>query len=181
MPMSWCGQRYVSGVGRPTVSRVSPRTTPGGYAWRSGIRWLAPECRGRQASTFGHGAQLGPDNLRFNLICRPGKGAKAAISPGNDVLLAHDFGIAHQSLCHQLRMLDKVSGGVQHPGDEDLIPGWLDIPEHRPLVFVAGIGAFKGDGLGARLQHNMQNILERNVAVMRPFVVAPAQVQAKPV
>src|SRR5262245_39432398 len=145
--MSWCGRRYVSGMRRPTVSRVSPDTMPGDYAWRSGISWLTPECRGRQAGAFGHGAQLGPDNLRFDLIRRPGKGAKAAISPSNNVLLAHGFGIAHQPLCHQLRMLDKVGGGVQHAGNEDLILGWLDISEHGPLVFVAGISAFKGDGL----------------------------------
>src|SRR4029450_553157 len=96
---------------------------PGGYAWRSGIRWLSPERRGRQEGTFGHGAQLGPDNLRFDLVGRPGKGAKAAISSGDNVLFAHDLSIAPQPLCHQLRVLDKVGSGVQHAGDEDLLLG----------------------------------------------------------
>src|SRR5437660_8295910 len=132
--MSWCGQRCVSGARRPTVSRVSPRMVPGGYAWRSGISWLSPEGGRRQTSAFSHGVQLGPDNLRFDLIRRPGKGTKAAISPGNDVLLAHDLGIAYQPLRHQLRVLDKVGGGVQHAGDEDLLFRQLDVPEHGPFV-----------------------------------------------
>src|SRR5262249_34587285 len=151
-PMSWCGQRYVSGVRRPTGSRVSPRTMPGGYAWRSGIRWLSPEDSGHQTNAFGHDAQLGPDDLRLDLIRRHGKGTKVAVRPGDDVLLTHDLGIAHQPLRHQLQVFDKVGGGVQHAGNEDLLLGELDVPEHGPLVFVAGIGAFKEDGLGARLE-----------------------------
>ena len=59
--------------------------------------------------------------------------------------------------------------------------GQLDVPEHGPLVFVAGVGAFEGDRLGARLQHDAEDLLERDVAVVRPFVVAPAQVQAQAV
>src|SRR5688572_22465024 len=59
--------------------------------------------------------------------------------------------------------------------------GRLHLAEHDPLVFVTGIGALEGEGLGTGLERDAEDLPERDVAVVRPLVVAPAEVQAHPV
>jgi hypothetical protein len=49
-----------------------------------------------------------------NLEGSASAGGKTAVAAGNDVFFAHHLSIAHQTLCHQLRMLDEVGGRVQH-------------------------------------------------------------------
>jgi len=76
-------------------------------------------------------------------------------------------------------MLDEVGRRVEHAGDDELVVGQLHLAEHDPLVLVTRIGALEGERLRTGPERDGQDLAERDVAVMRALVVAPAQVQAK--
>ena len=79
----------------------------------------------------------------------------------------------------QFRMLDVVGAGVDDAGDQHLVVRDLRIAPHRPFMRMPRIGRLERDRLRLRLQDDRQHLLQRNVEVVRAFVVAPAQMQPR--
>ena len=50
--------------------------------------------------------------------------------------------------------------------------------EHLPLVFMARIGAFHGDGVGPGVINQIQDIGYGNIMVMGAFIIAPTEMDA---
>src|SRR5881398_2856534 len=97
---------------------------------------LAPEPLARQLRTISHRLELCPGNRGGDAV--PIRtGAEAAIRARNDVLAAHDAGIVHDVVRHQLRMLNEVGLRINHASDQDHAIWEWHIPEHFPLVAVA--------------------------------------------
>ena len=82
------------------------------------------------------------------------------------------------ALGDQLGMLYVVRRRAEHAGHEDLVVRHLLPPEYRPLVRMARVGGLEQQRLRLGLEHDGQQLLERDVVVVRPLVVAPADVHA---
>ncbi len=76
-------------------------------------------------------------------------------------------------------MLDEVGRRIQDARDEQLALGQFHLLEQLPLVVVTWVASFERDGAWARAEHDVDDVLERNVEVVRALVVAPAQVHAQ--
>src|SRR5262245_37008980 len=83
---------------------------------RSGCR--LPEVLRGQPRALGHRLELGPGDLRFNLVDRPRESREAAVGTCYDALPPDDFGVAHKTLGDQFRMLDEVGRRVEDPRDD---------------------------------------------------------------
>ena len=66
-----------------------------------------------------------------------------------------------------------------HARDEHLAGRQLHALEHRPFVGVARIGGLERDRARPRREHDVDDVGERHVAMMRTLVVAPAQMHAQ--
>ncbi len=77
-------------------------------------------------------------------------------------------------------MLDKVGRGVDNPWHQNLVRRdfVLTVPEHRPLMGVAGIGCFKQNRLGLGPHQRGKDRVHINIATMGALVIAPANVDA---
>src|SRR6267143_4301608 len=162
----------------PASSRT--RTSAWGTSISSGImppsRSLPQPSRG-QPRAFGHRLELGPGDLGLDLVHRPREGREAAVGARDHPLASDDLRVADEALRDQLRVLDEVGRGVEHARDDHAVVGQADLAEHDPLVLVARIGALEGQGLGLGLQRDRQELAQRDVPVVRPLVIAPAEVQ----
>ena len=134
-----------------------------------------------QAGAFGHGLELGPDQFRSYLRVGPDECPEAAVAARYHGLPSHQTSVADDALGYQLRVLDKVGGGVHHSGDENLSVGQLDVFKDVPLVLVPGIGPLEGNGIGLRFLGNGKDFSEGNVQVVGALVVSPAKVEPYPV
>ena len=78
----------------------------------------------------------------------------------------------------QLGMLHVVRGRVEHSRHEHHVVGQLRVAPDGPFVLVTRIGGLEHERTGLRLLHDRHDPFERNVVVVRPLVVAPADVHA---
>src|SRR6476469_6823009 len=74
---------------------------------------------------------------------------EAAIGACDDVLAADYVGEPHDSVRHQLRMLQHVSSVADHARDDDLTIWQRCLLPHLPLVFVSRVASL--DGIALRL------------------------------
>ena len=81
-----------------------------------------PQFLGGEPGSFDQCLELEPDDFGIHLDS-PSKGAKAAIDPGHQVASSDHVGVSDKALCHQLRVLDEVGGGIDNTRDNDL-PLW---------------------------------------------------------
>src|SRR6267143_556157 len=129
---------------------------------------------------LGQGRHLRPHHVRVHRrLADPG--AVAAIASGDDVLAPDELRVAADALGDQLGVLDEIGLRFEHAGDQHLAFGKLDGLEQLPLVRVARVGGLEGDRGGPREEHDVDDLFERHVAVVRAFVVAPAQVHSQPI
>mmetsp|Transcript_45449 Transcript_45449/g.137766 ORF Transcript_45449/g.137766 Transcript_45449/m.137766 type:complete len:332 (+) Transcript_45449:466-1461(+) len=77
-------------------------------------------------------------------------------------------------------MLDMRGGRVQHAGEECFAPWHVDARGAPDVVLVRmpRVASLHRNKLGGRAEHDVRDVLERHVVVMRPRVVAPAHVHA---
>src|SRR3984957_13655627 len=75
-------------------------------------------------------------------------------------------------------MFDIVVCRIDHARYQDLTVWQLDILEDRPFVLVTRIRALVGKSARAGLENNIKDISNRYIAMMRAFVISPAQVDA---
>jgi hypothetical protein len=81
----------------------------------------------------------------------------------------------------RLGVLDEVGQAVDDPGDDQLIVGQGYFLKYAVFMGVARVGEREEEAADLGLLDDRQNIGERHVAIVRPFVIAPADVQAHPV
>ena len=123
-------------------------------------------------------AQLLPHDLVRHLA-ESRRGVEAAVGAGEDApRVAHGDGGALEALGDHLGMLDVVRRRVDHAGDERRSAESRLRREHAVLVGVARVRHRQHERARAGLEHPRQDLLERHVEVVRPLVVAPADVQA---
>src|SRR5206468_5653469 len=84
------------------------------------------------------------------------------------------------SLGHEVRVLDEVGGRVENTGDEDFAGGQLHALEQPPLVRVPRIRGLEGETGGPGGEGDVDDVGEGDVVMVRPLVVTPAQVEARP-
>ncbi len=75
-------------------------------------------------------------------------------------------------------MLDKIAGRIHYPGNKYFIlaNSVFVVCPHFPLMSVTGIAGFKKDSAGFGFHDQLEDFGEINVAGVRAFVVAPADV-----
>ena len=88
---------------------------------------------------------------------------------------------AFDAVGHRFGMLDEVGQAVDDPGDDQLIVSQRQFLEHPILVGVARVGEGEKEAADLGLFDDRQNVGERHIAIMRPLVIAPADMQAHPV
>src|SRR6266850_4742114 len=160
----------------------SPR--PAGPQPRDGLRLalpLTPQLLRCDPRALGHRLELGPCDLGLHLVDRPRERHESTIGAGDHPLASDDLGVADETLGDQLRVLDEVGRRVEHPGNDHPVVGQADLAEHDPLVLVARVRPLEGERLGLGLQRHRQELAQRDVAMVRALVVAPAEVQAHPI
>src|SRR5262249_7366328 len=131
------------------------------------------ELFGGEGRALGQGLELGPYDV---WVAHPA--TESTIGPGDNVLLAHDLRETYDALGYQLRMLDEVAGVAHDPRDERRAVGQLYVLPDLPLVLVAGVGRLHRVGRDGHPEHDVGDVLERDVVLMGPMVAAPADVQA---
>src|SRR6516162_11797428 len=113
---------------------------------------LFPELFRRQPGALGHRLELGPSDLRLDLVDRPREGREAAVGTCYHALAPDDLGVANKTLGDQFRMLDEVGRRVEHPRDDHAVIWQADLAEDDPFVLVAWVRALEGQRLRLRLQ-----------------------------
>jgi hypothetical protein len=107
-----------------------------------------------------------------------GGGVEAAVGAGD-----HASRIAQRArrlldpLRDHLRVLDVVGRRVDHAGHQHPVVGYTELRQRTVLVRVARIRHRQHQPADARAHQRRPQRLERDVAGVRPLVVAPAQVQ----
>src|SRR5688572_14539989 len=131
-----------------TLNSVVPNLTYFITAPRGFLIYLAtPQPLRRDARTFGHRLELGPDDGGMNVVIADGAGSKATIVTGDNVLAADDAGIALDAFGYQLRVLYQVGGVRNHARDEDLAGRDLRFFEDVILMLVARVRGLEGQSL----------------------------------
>src|SRR5437016_3743347 len=134
---------------------------------------MLPEFLRCDASAFGHRRHLGPYDIRIDRRL-PDPGAEAAVASGHHVFPSDEPRVAADALRDELGMLDEVGLRFDDPRDENLALRQLDLFEQRPLVRMTRIRGLDCDRGGTRTEGDVDHVGQRDVAVMRTFVVAPA-------
>jgi len=171
------GARSASGCARRSkgevvgVSRAaSPRCGP--FLARAR---RPPEPRRRARRALDERAELLVRDARID-PAQAGKRAEAAVRACEHALAPHDVGELDELLRDQLGVLDVVRRRRDAARDQDLVVGQMRVAPHGPLVPMSRVRGLEQNARGLRSQHDRQDLLERDVVVMRSFVVAPANV-----
>jgi len=102
-------------------------------------------------------------------------GAEATIAAGDDVVTADEVGIAGDALRDQLRVLNEIRFRLDDPGNNDLALRQLDLLEQGPFMRVARVRSLELDRRWPRCKRDIDDLGEWHVAMVRPLVIAPAQ------
>ena len=75
-------------------------------------------------------------------------------------------------------MLDEIGQAVDHAGDQNLIAGKRSCGEAAEFVGVPRIGEWQNQAAHIGGEQRRQNVVQRHVAIVRRFGIAPAHMQA---
>src|SRR5208282_6137775 len=128
-----------------------------------------------------HRREFGPHYI-FGDPSHPGRGVKAAIGTGHHTpRVADGARDVFEPVGNDLRMLNKAGQIVDDPGGDDLIGGKWKFLQYAIFVLMPGIG--KGQHKPANIGplEDRQYVAKRDIAIMRPLVIAPANVETHPV
>ena len=78
-------------------------------------------------------------------------------------------------------MLDEIGQIVDDAGDDDLVVGQRLRCKHAVFVRMARVGERQHEAADIGLLQDRQDVVERHVAVVRPLVIAPADMEPHPV
>src|SRR5438105_11128904 len=121
--------------------------------------WGVPTVSGwrRGAGALCEGSELRPGDRRHHSR-RPSEGGEAAVHAWDDILAPYELSIAYNTLGDEFRVLDEVGRRVNHAGDNAFPVRQFHLLEDGPFVLVTGVGALKGDGRGACLEHWLNDL-----------------------
>src|SRR5262245_7575638 len=137
-----------------------------------------PKLLARQPCPLGEGSKLCPHHVGID--CRlADPGAVAAVGAGDDVLAPDQPSVASDALGDQVGMLDEVRFGFDHARDQHFSLGQLHPLEQGPFVRMARVGGLEREAVRTRQEHDIDDVGEWHVAMMRALVVAPTEVQAE--
>ena len=109
----------------------------------------------------------------------PGRGVEAAIGAGHHAMRVADRARdVFEPVGDDLRMLDKPGQVVDDPGDDDLVIGQRKLLQHAPFVLMPRVGEGQHKAADIGLFQQRQDLFERHVAIVRPLVIAPADMQS---
>ena len=106
-----------------------------------------------------------PQSVAAMTRCGSPTALRDALQPVGD-----DFGV-----------LDETGQIVDDAGGDDLVVGQRVFCKHAVFVLVARVGERQDEAADIRLLQDRQDVGERHVAVVRPLVIAPADMEAHPV
>lgn len=106
---------------------------------------------------------------------------ESAIGARYHIFLAHNVGVIHDAVSHQLRVFDVIGGVGDNARYQHLIVGQLNVPPELPFVLVAWVGGFYGVSSGIHPENQVHHILQGNVGGMRAVPTAPTDVVPNPV
>ena len=75
-------------------------------------------------------------------------------------------------------MLDEVGDAVDDAGDDDLVVVEREIAQHLVFMRMARIGERQHEAADIQLAQDRHDLVQFHVAVMRAFIVSPADMQA---
>ena len=139
-----------------------------------------PEPPGRQLGALGQRAELRPHHGGVLPLVHGALG-EAAVGARDHPISPDDTGEVHESFGDGFGMLDHRGRVRDHARDQDLVVGQLDVLPDPPLVRVARRRRFDGVGLGLDPQHEVDDVLQREIALVRALPASPAEVVAHPV
>src|SRR5215813_1599220 len=106
--------------------------------------------------------------------------AEAAVRPGDHIFAPDDRRVVADTLRDKLRVLDRIGVVADDARDEDLALWQLDVLPETPFVRVTRVRCLYRVGLDLHVQHQVDDILQWYVRVVRPLVCAPADVHPYP-
>jgi hypothetical protein len=114
---------------------------------------------------------------------KPAKVENPQSVPGDHAFGAEQADELQDALGHGTRMLDEVGGRIDHARHQDLVVrnAVRHLGERRPVVGVPGIGRFEQQGRGLGAHQRRQDHRHLDIAMMRAFVIAPADMHPHPV
>src|SRR3712207_6565715 len=92
-----------------------------------------------------------------------GKGGlrrEPAVAPCDHTLAPHQFGVGHEPLGYELGVLHDVARVTDHPRDEHLAVGELDVLPYVPFVRVAWVSRLKRIGASVDFQYEVDDVLQ---------------------
>ena len=105
----------------------------------------------------------------------PAKRRKTTVRPGDHALAADDVGEAAEALADQFRVFHEVRRRIDVARYQDAIIRDGFVGQRSPLVAVPGVGRLE-QVRDVRAERDRQHHRQRRIAVVRPFVIAPAHV-----
>ena len=106
----------------------------------------------------------------------PAKRRKTTVRPGDHALAADDVGEAAEALADQFRVFDEVRRRIDVARYQDAIIRDGLVGQRPSLVAVSGVGRLEQECAEVRAERDRQHHRQRRIAVVRPFVIAPAHV-----
>ena len=79
------------------------------------------------------------------------------------------------TLRHQFGMLDEVGDRVDYAGNHHLARRQLHLLKDLPFMLMARIARLQNDSRRTRLEHDVDDLPQLDIVMMRALVVAPAQ------
>src|SRR5580658_6726471 len=103
--------------------------------------------------------------------------AETAIRGGDDILAADGFGEADDPVGNELWIFDQVGRVSDDPGQDFLAGRQLNVLPDLPLVLVAGVSGLERVIVAVHRQHEVHQVLHRDVGGVRAVPASPAQVE----
>src|SRR3984893_15663296 len=167
-------RRAISRPIPPQAPVTSPTRPFSGYM---PTRSSHPQPLGSNAGACGQRFALGPDDV-FGDAAHSGRGVEPAIGAGDDaVRIADRRRDAFETVGHGLGVLDEICQTVDDAGDDDLVFGKRELLEDAVFMRVPRIGKGEEEPADIGLLDDRQDIGERHVAIVRPLVIAPTDMQ----
>src|SRR4051812_23861513 len=165
---------HLSGSGPPFDLSLGGAFSPGGAFSRWPLRSPRPKVRAGKAGAFDQRFELRPHDLRMH-AGKVGHLREAAVRACDHVLAPDEAGQPDDALGDEFGMLDDVGGVADHAGNQHRILRQLELFPQSPFMLVPRIGELDRVSARAYLQHEVGDILERDVRHVRARANFPSR------
>ena len=94
------------------------------------------------------------------------------------IVAGNHMGVADDTICDDLRMLDQVRCVAYDPGDKQLAIGQFRFFPDPPFMLVADVAGFNRVDACVNAEHQVDDVPQRNVGGVRAVPASPANVVA---